>query len=78
MMGGTVHITARFSADWANQIIRDQPVTHFAAVPTMLRLMVEGERDNTHMRILTGGEAVNSKLSSAIFQRWPTLKDSTA
>ena len=71
MMGGTVHITARFSADWANQIIRDQPVTHFAVVPTMLRLMVEGERDTTHMRILTGGEAVNSKLSSAIFQRWP-------
>ena len=71
MMGGTVHITARFSADWANQIIRDQPVTHLAAVPTMLRLMMEGERSNTPMRILTGGEAVNSKLNSAIFQRWP-------
>ena len=71
MMGGTVHITARFSADWANQIIRNQPITHFAAVPTMLRLMVEGERVNRHMRILTGGEAVSSKLSSAIFKRWP-------
>ena len=71
MMGGTVHITARFSADWANQIVRNQPITHFAAVPTMLRLMVEGERVNRHMRILTGGEAVSSKLSSAIFKRWP-------
>ena len=55
MMGGTVHITARFSADWANQIIRNQPITHFAAVPTMLRLMFEGERINRHMCILTGG-----------------------
>ena len=71
MMGGTVHITARFSADWANQIVRNQPITHFAAVPTMLRLLVEGEPINRHMRILTGGEAVSSKLSSAIFKRWP-------
>ena len=37
----------------------------------MLRLMLEGERDTRHMRILTGGEAVGSKLSSAIFKRWP-------
>ena len=71
IMGGTVHITARFSPEWAGQIIRDQPVTHLAAVPTMLRLMMEGERSNTSMRILTGGEAVNSKLNRAIFQRWP-------
>ena len=71
MMGGSVYITAHFSADWANQIIHNQPITHFAAVPTMLRLMLEGERDTRHMRILTGGEAVGSKLSSAIFKRWP-------
>ena len=71
MMGGTVNITARFSADWANQIMRNQPITHFAAVPTMLRLVLEGEYDTRHMRILTGGEAVNSKLSNAIFKRWP-------
>ena len=73
MMGGTVYITAGFSADWANQIMRDQPVTHFAAVPTMLRLLLEGAQVNRHMRILTGGEAVNSKLSRAIFQRWPNV-----
>ncbi|MEK9850835.1 MAG: AMP-binding protein, partial [Candidatus Puniceispirillum sp.] len=73
MMGGTVYITAGFSADWANQIMRDQPVTHFAAVPTMLRLLLEGAQIKRHMRILTGGEAVNSKLSRAIFQRWPNV-----
>jgi len=71
MREGVVHITEQFSANWASQIIRDKPVTHFAAVPTMLRLMLEGERVERHMHILTGGEAVNSKLSSALFKRWP-------
>ncbi len=71
MREGVVHITEQFSANWASQIIRDKPVTHFAAVPTMLRLMLEGKRVERHMQILTGGEAVNSKLSSALFKRWP-------
>jgi long-chain acyl-CoA synthetase len=71
IMGGSVHITTRFSSDWANKIIKDQPVTHFAAVPTMLRMMLGGEYSYRNLTILTGGEPVSSDLSRAIFRRWP-------
>jgi len=71
MMGGSVHMTARFSPEWANQVLRNHPISHFAAVPTMLRMLVEGEKSNSDLTILTGGEAVSSDLSKVLFQRWP-------
>lgn len=71
MIGGAVHMTARFSPDWADQILQNQPVTHFAAVPTMLRMMVGGEQSDRDLTILTGGEAVSSDLGRAVFRRWP-------
>ena len=70
MMGGSVYITAHFSADWANQIIHNQPSLTLRQFHDVALNVRRRERYKTYAH-LTGGEAVGSKLSSAIFKRWP-------
>lgn len=71
MLGGRVHMTARFSPDWAEHLLSGHPLTHFAAVPTMLRMLGKGTPCVRPLNFLTGGEAVSADLRAAVFSRWP-------
>ncbi|WP_163851680.1 class I adenylate-forming enzyme family protein [Pseudooceanicola aestuarii] len=73
MQGGIVHMTARFDPATVLRVMEARPVTHLAAVPTMLRRLAQEGRGRTGgaFTILTGGEPVPADLRDALFARWP-------
>lgn len=71
MLGGTVHFSARFSADWVHRKLAERQISHLAAVPSMLRMLANGPRINRPLSILTGGEAVGQVLKETLFAQWP-------
>ena len=71
MLGGIVHLSARFSAEGIMGKVGERPVTHLAAVPSMLRMLARGASLKQPLCILTGGEALSFPLKEALFRQWP-------
>lgn len=71
MLGGTVHLSDKFDTNHIGRLIADQNVTHLAAVPTMLRMLLNGPTSDHAFSILTGGEAVSPDLREKLFRIWP-------
>lgn len=70
-LGGTVHMTSRFSRDSIEALLAKGQLTHLAAVPTMLRMLMDGPVRDGPLTILTGGEAVSQSLRQKLFDRFP-------
>ncbi|WP_026759046.1 class I adenylate-forming enzyme family protein [Sediminimonas qiaohouensis] len=70
-LGGTVHMTSRFTPAWIENLVALRCLTHLAAVPTMLRMLVDGPADSLPLSILTGGEAISEQLRRNLFARFP-------
>ncbi|MCV2882991.1 class I adenylate-forming enzyme family protein [Actibacterium sp. XHP0104] len=71
MLGGTVHMTGRFSTDWAARVMGAADFDYLAAVPTMLRLMLNTIRTDHAFDVLAGGEVVDATLRQAVLRSWP-------
>jgi long-chain acyl-CoA synthetase len=71
LRGGTVRMTDRFDAKSTAQALIEGTYDYIAAVPTMLRMMLDGSGATTPFTILTGGETVTAALRSQIFEAWP-------
>lgn len=70
LQGGTVLMSTRFDAEAISKMLADGKLDYLAAVPTMLRMLLDHPGAPTPFTILTGGEAVNSALRNRIFESW--------
>ena len=71
LCGGIVVMSDRFDADAVTNRLADNGCDYLAAVPTMLRMMLDRPGPASEFTILTGGEAVSADLRSRIFAAWP-------
>jgi len=71
LRGGTVIMSDRFDASAIAKMIAKGRLNYLAAVPTMLRMLLDNPGSSSNLTILSGGEAVNSELRGRIFTSWP-------
>jgi long-chain acyl-CoA synthetase len=71
LRGGIVVMAERFDADAVTKALMDGRCDYLAAVPTMLKMLLDSAGAPARFTILTGGEAVNSDLRRRIFRTWP-------
>lgn len=71
--GGTVHLRDRLEPTAAAELIAQAGVTHFAAVPTLLRMLPAPPPGSAQRlsQILTGGEPVTAALRLQTLSLWP-------
>lgn len=74
MRGGTVHLSEGFDPATLQHRLAEAGIDHFAAVPTMLRMIPPGPAPGPPVRILTGGEAVQPHLRRALLGWWPAAE----
>lgn len=74
MRGGTVHLSEGFEPATLQHRLAEANIGHFAAVPTMLRMISPGPGPGPAVRILTGGEAVPPHLRRALLGWWPAAE----
>lgn len=71
MSGGTIHMTGRYSSHWVARKLETSEINYLAAVPTMLRMLAGSAISEQSFQVLTGGEAVGSRLRQTLFEFWP-------
>lgn len=64
-------MSSRFDAAAISRMLVDDKLDYLAAVPTMLRMLLDHPGGPSSFTILTGGEAVNAALRNRIFDAWP-------
>lgn len=70
LRGGTVVMTDRFDTDATASMLAEGRVAYLAAVPTMLRMLLDHPGAPARFTILTGGENVSAALRARIFSVW--------
>jgi acyl-CoA synthetase (AMP-forming)/AMP-acid ligase II len=72
--GGTVHLADRFDPRAIAETLARGGVDYLAAVPTMLRLLLDEQRCLHALTVLTGGEPATSDLRRKLLARWPATR----
>ncbi|NBT40366.1 MAG: long-chain fatty acid--CoA ligase [Alphaproteobacteria bacterium] len=73
MYGGTVYIGSKFDPQRTFGCLAEHPSAYLAAVPSMLRMMLDQGPIHKPFTILTGGEAVSATLRQQLFTQWPLM-----
>jgi acyl-CoA synthetase (AMP-forming)/AMP-acid ligase II len=72
--GGMVHLVDRFDPRAIAGNLARGGVDYLAAVPTMLRLLLDERRCLHALTVLTGGEPATSDLRRKLLARWPAAR----